>query len=264
MPSPLALLSYTALTCDDAVAREVTQDDHYKGYLIPKGATVMANNWAISRDESEYPEPEVFRPERFLDAAGTALRTDILQPMKYAFGFGHRTCPGRFLADSLLFSHFAHVLAAFDVALPVKAEKAKRAADSKMTIKSCGAAWCVFRSLLGWRRGVLIRSAGAAGSRTCTSRSRRARRLPRRFSTSISLRRRRTAPRTVTDRRRPRPLDCVSSMFPTTVSTCKYLTRVLPRLGARHLLTCGCHEIVSTTIMTMEYLRVLVYGGRCD
>lgn len=96
----------------------MNEDDHYKGYLIPKGATIMANNYAISRDQGIYPEPESFRPERFLDAAGTKLRPDlgslsapselesqeggILHPMRYASGFGHRTCPGRFLADALL------------------------------------------------------------------------------------------------------------------------------------------------------------------
>ena len=126
------------LTDGGAVTREVTKDDHYKNYLIPKGAQIMANNWAISRDTSEYPDPETFRPERFLDDAGKALRTDILHPMKYAFGFGHRTCPGRFLADALLFSHFAHVLKAFDVALPLGAEALK--ADRQMKIKSNGAA----------------------------------------------------------------------------------------------------------------------------
>ena len=103
----------------------------------------MANNYAISRDERVYPEPESFRPERFLDAAGKALLSDadILHPMKFAFGFGHRTCPGRYLADALLFSNFAHVLAVFDVSLPPEAEKAQRAADERMKVKSNGAAW---------------------------------------------------------------------------------------------------------------------------
>ncbi|KAI0350504.1 cytochrome P450 [Trametes cingulata] len=95
---------------------------------------------AISRDESIFPDPESFKPERFLDPSGKALRTDVLRPMQFAFGFGQRTCPGRFLADALLFSHLAHVLAVFDVALPPAAEKAKRAADARMKVKSNGAA----------------------------------------------------------------------------------------------------------------------------
>ncbi|KAI0673275.1 cytochrome P450 [Trametes maxima] len=121
------------------IAREVTEDDHYKDFLIPKGATIMANNWAISRDEAIFPNPETFDPSRFLDASGSALRTDVLRPMQFAFGFGHRTCPGRYLADALLFSHLAHVLATFDVALPLAAEKAD--ADAHIKVKSNGAAW---------------------------------------------------------------------------------------------------------------------------
>lgn len=126
----------------------MTQDDHYKGFLIPKGATIMANNWAISRDGEMFPDPEAFRPERWLDEAGTALRTDdkLLHPMKFAFGFGQRTCPGRYLADALLFSHYCHILRVFDVALPPADAKMKIAADEKMQVKSNGAAWCVLPS----------------------------------------------------------------------------------------------------------------------
>ncbi|RDX45259.1 cytochrome P450 [Lentinus brumalis] len=119
-----------------SIAPVMTQDDHYKEYLIPKGATIMANNWAISRDAEMYPEPEAFRPERWLGDAGK----ELLPVMKYAFGFGQRTCPGRYLADALLFSHYAHILRVFDVSLPPAAEKAKVAADERMKVKSNGAA----------------------------------------------------------------------------------------------------------------------------
>lgn len=61
--------------------------------------------------------------------------------MQFAFGFGHHTCPGRYLADALLFSHYAHILTVFDVALPPVAEKAQLDADAKMKVKSNGAAW---------------------------------------------------------------------------------------------------------------------------
>lgn len=29
------------------VARKVLQDDEYNGYRIPKGATIVANNWFV-------------------------------------------------------------------------------------------------------------------------------------------------------------------------------------------------------------------------
>ena len=66
----------------------MTQDDHYKNYLIPKGATIMANDWAISRDESMFPDAEAFRPERFLRDGKP--NPDVPDPDQFSFGFGRR------------------------------------------------------------------------------------------------------------------------------------------------------------------------------
>ncbi|KAI0820119.1 cytochrome P450 [Trametes gibbosa] len=128
----------------DAVLAEVL-----RWVSIAPGATLMANNWAISRDAGLFPEPEAFAPGRWLeDDKGEGhparvrlrLRDDVLRPMAFAFGFGRHVCPGRFLADALLFSHLAHVLAVFEVRLPPAGQKTKRAADERMKVKSNGAA----------------------------------------------------------------------------------------------------------------------------
>ncbi len=47
---------------------KLTQDVEYRGFLLPKGSSVVAPHWSISLDEKEYPDPHVFRPERFLQA----------------------------------------------------------------------------------------------------------------------------------------------------------------------------------------------------
>ncbi|KAJ1306114.1 hypothetical protein OPQ81_010825 [Rhizoctonia solani] len=83
-----------------------TKDDEYCGYLIPKGSIVMANIWAMSRDESTYKSPEVFDPERFMDAE---------TPSTPVFGFGRRGCPGNYYAEASLFIMFASMLAVFDI-----------------------------------------------------------------------------------------------------------------------------------------------------
>ncbi|TFY69812.1 hypothetical protein EVG20_g2997 [Dentipellis fragilis] len=86
-----------------------TQDDMYEGYLIPKGAIVFANIWAMLNEPSRYPEPESFKPERFLQPDGTLNDDDV----GVVFGFGRRVCPGRYLADSSAWLAVACMLAVF-------------------------------------------------------------------------------------------------------------------------------------------------------
>ncbi|KAH9911659.1 cytochrome P450 [Fomitopsis serialis] len=104
------------------IARKTLEDDEIAGLWIPKGATIVANNWAISRDPERYPDPQVFRPERFLplfedsdaEKSGEA-RQDILDPRSYAFGYGRRICPGLDFAEAILFANISHILTVFDV-----------------------------------------------------------------------------------------------------------------------------------------------------
>ncbi|KAF8142014.1 cytochrome P450 [Boletus edulis] len=84
--------------------------DIYNGFYIPKGATVIGNVWAMSRDESRYPNAEQFLPERFLDAEG--MLTDDIPD--FVFGFGRRVCPGRYAADASLWIAMVTMLATFD------------------------------------------------------------------------------------------------------------------------------------------------------
>lgn len=69
-----------------------TEDDVYEGFFIPKGSTILANLWAIHHDPEFFPDPDVFRPERYLDGGSP-------YPQKHghsAFGWGRRICPGIF------------------------------------------------------------------------------------------------------------------------------------------------------------------------
>ncbi|THU99939.1 cytochrome P450 [Dendrothele bispora CBS 962.96] len=87
-------------------------DDIYEGYFIPKGTTVIGNAWAILHDEKTYPEPMKFKPERFLKEEGKSTPPDSAL---YAFGFGRRICPGRFLALDAAWLMVACVLSVFDI-----------------------------------------------------------------------------------------------------------------------------------------------------
>ena len=59
-----------------------------------------------------YPDPETFKPERFLNEDGT-FRDD--PAISLAFGAGKRICPGRHLVDATLFIVTACVLSVFNV-----------------------------------------------------------------------------------------------------------------------------------------------------
>ena len=64
------------------------QDDVYRGRLIPEGAIVIQNVWAICRDRSIYPDPETFNPDRFLKDG--KINPLIFNPEDRVFGTGRR------------------------------------------------------------------------------------------------------------------------------------------------------------------------------
>ncbi|KAG9316893.1 cytochrome P450 [Chiua virens] len=80
-----------------SMAHVATEDIYSDGFLIPKGSWIIGNAWNVLRDESVYPYPDVFRPERFL---GDTPQPD---PHQACFGFGRRICPGSHFAEAYLF-----------------------------------------------------------------------------------------------------------------------------------------------------------------
>ncbi|KAI6099754.1 cytochrome P450 [Pisolithus sp. B1] len=87
--------------------RKTTTADVFQGMYIPKGATVVTNVWAMTRNEKRYPNPAVFNPERHLTASGT-LAEDTPSPY---FGLGRRICPGRHIADQSIWAGIVSILA---------------------------------------------------------------------------------------------------------------------------------------------------------
>ncbi|KAF7297151.1 Cytochrome P450 [Mycena indigotica] len=107
-----------------AIPHCVAEEDEYRGYKIPKGATIIGNIWAICHDDAIYPDPDKFSPERFL---GNNPRPDP----DVAFGFGRRTCPGQHLATSMLFLCIARILAVFEISKGTKLDEFGREVDDE-------------------------------------------------------------------------------------------------------------------------------------
>ncbi|KAI1826768.1 cytochrome P450 [Xylaria intraflava] len=89
-----------------------TEDDIYEGYFIPKGSFVFANVWHFTHDPDAHPDPMAFKPERYLDTKGHKPERD---PHLFMWGFGRRICPGRILADNLIWLTIAQSLSVYDV-----------------------------------------------------------------------------------------------------------------------------------------------------
>ncbi|CCM05165.1 uncharacterized protein FIBRA_07374 [Fibroporia radiculosa] len=96
------------------IAHSMTDDDEYEGYHIPKGTTVLPNVWGILHDETTYPDPLRFHPERYADAQVNSEQ-NINEIPWAAFGFGRRMCPGRWLAVDSLWIAVATICATFDI-----------------------------------------------------------------------------------------------------------------------------------------------------
>ncbi|KAG2099605.1 cytochrome P450 [Suillus discolor] len=90
-------------------AHRASEDIVWRNYLIPAGATVIGNHWAIANDPEVFPEPQTFNPQRWIGDAGR-VRDDL---RFFTFGFGRRVCPGQHLANRSVFVNTALILWAF-------------------------------------------------------------------------------------------------------------------------------------------------------
>nr|QCF60509.1 limonene-7-hydroxylase [Salvia dorisiana] len=98
-----------------ALPRELNQDTNLLGYDIPRGALVLVNCWAISRDPLLWENPNEFRPERFFDSS---IDYKGLHFEMVPFGAGRRGCPGIAFAMSMYELAVSRLVKEFDFGLP--------------------------------------------------------------------------------------------------------------------------------------------------
>ncbi|KAG0451884.1 hypothetical protein HPP92_026252 [Vanilla planifolia] len=119
-----------------SIPRMAVEDCEVDGYLIPKGATLLLNIWAIGRDPVAWPDtPLAFRPDRFLPGGrheGVDLKGSHFGLLP--FGTGRRMCVGMNLGLRLLGMLTATLVHSFDWYLP----EGERIEDLDMEEKANG------------------------------------------------------------------------------------------------------------------------------
>ncbi|KAI5860579.1 cytochrome P450 [Durotheca rogersii] len=88
------------------VAHEMEADDVFRGYFLAKGTRILPLDLAFLRNPDKYPDPENFRPERWLERGWPTYQEPLstyptIKGMT-SFGWGQRQCLGQTLTQDEL------------------------------------------------------------------------------------------------------------------------------------------------------------------
>ncbi|KAF5365651.1 hypothetical protein D9758_003162 [Tetrapyrgos nigripes] len=119
----------------------------YKGYEIPARSLIIPSIWNMHRNPENFRDPSVFDPNRWFDPDdnGHVKSSSNLLAGHWAFGFGRRECPARYLAVDLAWGAIASLLWAFDI--------------KGVTDQSTGKAMNIDPDMIPWMDGVNIEPA---------------------------------------------------------------------------------------------------------
>ncbi|KAK9882833.1 hypothetical protein WA026_023448 [Henosepilachna vigintioctopunctata] len=93
--------------------RRALCDTELHGYRIPKNTTILLSLYSLYYDKAYWTDPELFRPERFIDNDGKLIFSDRLIP----FSLGRRRCLGEVVARQCLFNFFTEIIRRYEITL---------------------------------------------------------------------------------------------------------------------------------------------------
>jgi cytochrome P450 len=89
-------------------------------YVLPAGTTINSSMLSIMMDPKAFPDPEQFKPERFIDSNNGSF---VPHPNVVPFGVGKRRCLGESLAKTELFIFFTGLIEKFEIKLADEKKK---------------------------------------------------------------------------------------------------------------------------------------------
>lgn len=95
------------------------KDTEIQGYFLPASTTVITNLYSAHMDPTVWAEPEIFRPERFLDENGKIFGKERM----ISFSMGKRTCIGEQLARQEMFLICSSLVKHFKILPPKDKQK---------------------------------------------------------------------------------------------------------------------------------------------
>ncbi|XP_038060608.1 steroid 17-alpha-hydroxylase/17,20 lyase-like [Patiria miniata] len=82
-----------------SVPHKTTQDITFRGFKVPANTGVLCNFYGLHFNEEYWPEPFVFKPERFIDEDGKFKSDEHMYP----FGYGARACLAQTEARQMIY-----------------------------------------------------------------------------------------------------------------------------------------------------------------
>jgi cytochrome P450 len=120
-------------------SRIASKDCKVGTFFVPKGCKMLIDSWSIHRNEKYYPNPEQFRPERFLadDPEAQTRHPYAFIP----FGVGARKCVGYRLAMMEAILALARLIEKFEFSLDTRMHNGALDMSSRITMVPVGGIW---------------------------------------------------------------------------------------------------------------------------